>query len=682
VRALTPTLEAAQKSDTRVPYVEAKVYDQELGIKRLSWARIYIGTEPDGHHGLAFDGNSDLHRVRSDAGSLYRQKVTSPGEGSDFSSWTLVNSDCSGPCAIAARGAKVWVFYVTADEEYLRQYYSTDYGASWTDAALSAWPGATAGTRVHCLCASWWGTTDVVVCFAQRYAELNGIVIDTSTMTATEHPHALTAPQMSDAFNNDAWGIGSTYYDNAIHLVFGAIETDGAEHLYGLYRTEFSDTYHFLAHERFLALYDTQLTKFPFPDCHRPETPYDYETVQITAVERFEGTPNYSLPLLTHLVKGAAFSENTFVEPRPFVNITSTHGLRLQTTDSHWWLERPDGIWLAERVAAGPVDLTPHIVELHQVIRDREPGSLDITLDNSDGQYATPPALGSEVVLKLGYVTTAGNETIEAPHYTLDGWTYESEKGRSTITLHCIDAWGLARNWTARYLLQWNHSAVAPHTVWQILKQVLGRVGVLLVNEPCVPKSATIDSYCPEFEVRPAQNGATQLRRLLMFVTDGLVPREGYMFAKDLLPDEEPCYEYRNEPGHHPILKGTYGEHVATSHTQVSGALEDGSLVRHSAFDWDSLALGLDRFFSQHDPALLDSDHADKRADSLLSALGRRGLQAAITIPTNAGQELYDLITSNTCTGTASHDYRLGALACSYVNRRYECCQAFLARAP
>ena len=76
MKPLTPTLLAAQKKSQRIPYIEAKVYNCEAGIKRLSWETIYQGTEPDNHHGIAFDGQGSMHRIRAGADNkLYRQKI-------------------------------------------------------------------------------------------------------------------------------------------------------------------------------------------------------------------------------------------------------------------------------------------------------------------------------------------------------------------------------------------------------------------------------------------------------------------------------------------------------------------------------------------------------------------------------------------------------------------------------
>lgn len=74
MKTLTPTLLAAQKKPHRLPYVEAEIRDFEQGIKRLTWQRLYQGSEPDNHHGIAFDGDGDMHRIRAGSGNaLYYQ---------------------------------------------------------------------------------------------------------------------------------------------------------------------------------------------------------------------------------------------------------------------------------------------------------------------------------------------------------------------------------------------------------------------------------------------------------------------------------------------------------------------------------------------------------------------------------------------------------------------------------
>ena len=235
MRTLSATLLAAQKKADRLPYVEAKVYDYEAGIKRLSWTRLYEGSETDNHHGLAFDGQGSMHRIRAAAGNLlYRQKITAPGPSSDYSQWINIATDCAGPCAIAAYGARVYIFYKTT-ANVLWKYYSHDYGQTWDDAQLASY------ADVLSLAACWWDTGDIVVCFALKSNQLNGIVLDTSTQQTpwSDANYPLLA----------TYGIGATFNAelSQIEIVFAGKESDSPYNHYDLFRTRFSNTYNFLA---------------------------------------------------------------------------------------------------------------------------------------------------------------------------------------------------------------------------------------------------------------------------------------------------------------------------------------------------------------------------------------------------------------------------------------------------
>ena len=507
MRTLSDSLFAAQRKADRLPYVEAKVYDYEAGIKRLTWTRLYEGSEPDNHHGIAFDGQGSMHRIRAaeeegggsygsdfcnggtasadsvysgypsalafdndeetfwasqntafphwikyDLGSgvtktarklrfkprvipggstvkdfklqgsnndsewtdiltsaaansetwqewifnnptayryyrlyvtsdyntnydyceffeielmewiptctytLYRQKITSPGPSSDYSQWTQIATDCAGPCAIAAYGAKVYIFYKTTGN-VLWKYYSHDYGQTWDDAQLVDY------ADVLSLAACWWGTGNIVVCFALKSNQLNGITLDTSTQTATPHT-------WSDGNHPllDTYGIGATYnpFWPAIEIVFAGKESDSPYNHYDLFRTKFSNTYNFLALESFLMSPDGEDITYEYPDCHLPSGAQSYETNRIVAVEKFTGDIAYTRPLACHMVKGTCWSDTTFTEPKPFLDISSGYGLRLQSTSDYWWMERPDGVWRAPRPADSPLDLTKDIVSLQQ----------------------------------------------------------------------------------------------------------------------------------------------------------------------------------------------------------------------------------------------------------------------------------------------------------------------------
>jgi len=395
-------------------------------------------------------------------------------------------------------------------------------------------------------------------------------------------------------------------------------------------------------------------------------------------VENYSGVTAYKRPLLSHLVKGTDWSSATITEPKPFINISSTYGLRLMTDSSYWWLERPDGVWRAPRLADDPLDLTPHILRVQQVVHANTPGYIKVELDNSRGELARPPQKGSEVVLKLGYKTGAGNEVSDAGHYWLAGWEYSiTQQTQSTLTLFCIDAWDLASAWSARFALRWNYTAAFPCYVWVILYQLLGRFGIRLWNNPDVTKSNSMDNYQPKFLVRGGSHGHTELKRLLSFVTDGLIPREALTFVKDLLPTEASCYEYHSHPeqvsGSHPILKGSYGENITITHTQVSGETDEDppTPVRESAFDWENLARGIDNLIMQYDPNLEETAQAQYRADALLRAEAQKSLGGQIIVPINCGQELYDVVTiTDNRVGIVSKKYRILDIQADYDHRK------------
>ena len=690
MKTLTSTLLASQKKPHRLPYVEAKVYDYEAGIKRLSWTRIYTGSEPDNHHGIAFDGQGNMHRIRSGGSStLLYQKQTLPFgvpssfpltfpvslvDGPALDQWTLIATDCAGPCAIAAYGAKIYIFYRTTGN-VLWKYYSHNYGDTWSNAQLASY------ADVLSLAACWWGSGDIVVCFALKGsypAKLNGIVLDTSTQGVSQYEwydgnHPLL----------DTYGIGATFnpFWPAIEIVFAGKESDSPYNHYDLFRTKFSDTYNFLALESFLMAPDGESVTYEYPDCHLPASAASYETNRIVAVEKYTGATAYTRPLTCHMVKGTYWSDTTFTEPKPFLDIAPSYGLRLQSTADYWWLEKPNGVWRAPRPADSPLDLTKDIVSL--IADSSQLTAFRIELDNSKGQYNVGEGLvpslinkRSEIVLNLGYKTTAGNETSEVGTYWIDAWKYSSGLNVSLFSLTCLDGWGLANRWSARYQMRWNKDDVNPKSVWQILYQLLARVGIKLTNTPTKPQSSGINNFYPDFTVNPGTQGDSAIRRLLSFVPDQLVFRGQEAFTKNPLASESSCYSYdviaSGAWQSHPILSGKYTDAVTASRARAIGQAEDDSPIVQDAFDWDLIKLTIDILEQDYDPNLDDSDRAQERADALLrqAALGAAA-PTAITIPTNVGQELLDVITiTNERCGISEEKYRVQAIQTDYDRRK------------
>ncbi|GAI26925.1 unnamed protein product, partial [marine sediment metagenome] len=175
-----------------------------------------------------------------------------------------------------------------------------------------------------------------------------------------------------------------------------------------------------------------------------------------------------------------------------------------------------------------------------------------------------------------------------------------------------------------------------PSSVWSILSKLLARAGIFLWYNPYCAQSGPLNELNPILYVRQSSQGDTELRNLLAMVTDSIVPRAGLVFTKDLSAAEASCYEYRNAPGYHRILRGEYSRDVLITHAQVGGETKDTEIpVIESAFDWDSLIQGIDNLALKYDPDIEETDQAQWRADALLrhETQGEQG--GKITVPVN-----------------------------------------------
>ncbi len=1012
MRTLSATLLAEQKKPTHRPYVEAGVRDFEQGINRLHWSRLYEGSEPDNHHDIAFDSEGSMHRIRSGASNaLYYQKITNPDENSNYSQWTQLASNCSGPCAIAAHpgDGRVYVFYRTTSN-VLWKYYSSDYGETWSNAQLVNYDS------VLSLAAAWWGDSNIVVCFAARATELNAIVLDTSTQATSQH----TCSEPSNHPLLNTYGIGATYTTSPPRMcvIFAGKQQASPYNFYALYRTELDSGYHWLSWDYFITAPDGENVTYEYPDIHLPAEPSaeEGETFQLTAVEKFSGTTAYNRPLTSHPVRGSEFSEMAYTEPKPFLDVSSTYGLRLATSreqgeGSYWWLEQPNGVWRAttglpkpwlegwsfckkftingssagaqthyqmklivhkgsgtdsgndvylsghckddfsdirftksdgetnldywieeytpgdnatiwiefdsipvspnsatfclyygnpnapsesngaatflwfndysnavgwtyfpygnqSKVGENPngwaldngtlkhtnqvanrelalgslnnsgiaiqtkgklnslvaytafgviirysetgsnfnyyawgyfyygseqflylfkfvngvgttlvylpitantnwhklvltaygsalkvyldgeqkfniidtdivsggyiglfgdwsigriqyfddtfarkyispeptwgdwgeectqpeslfLDLTPDILSLHNVIASPSTGgrgNLVIELDNSRGKYAYPGAgdlktlkKRSEVFLKLGYKTSQGSEASPAGVYWIDSWEYNSSPNQSTFTLYCLDGWGLASRWTARFQMRWNQNLVNPKRVWHILSELLSRWGIFLSTYPPKPQSSPLNNLYPDFMVNPGTRGDTALRRLLSMVPDGLMFHCYHNYlnysvaqTKDLKDDEASCYSYGTD---HPILTGDYRRATSLSRARAIGRNDSGARIVQDALDWDLVEMGIDELAQDYDPNLNSQLRVQERADAILRTQQTQSTQGTILVPANCGQELYDVITvTDERCGISAGKYRILALETDYNSRagRYQ----------
>jgi hypothetical protein len=193
--------------------------------------------------------------------------------------------------------------------------------------------------------------------------------------------------------------------------------------------------------------------------------------------------------------------------------------------------------------------------------------------------------------------------------------------------------------------------------VWEIIEELICRWGIYLTN---AGDSLASKNLYPDFTLPPTTEGDTALRRILAFIPDMLIFTGYQARLKDLKADEASSYSYGTNPGDHLILSGEYREEATLSRTRAIGRDAVENRIVENAFDWINLQLGIDILEQDYDANLQSASRAQERADSILRKHALESKGGQITIPTNVGQELYDVITvTDKRCGITSRKYRV-----------------------
>jgi len=620
MRTLSSTLTAAQRSSSRLPYVKVEILDRVAGITRLTWARLYSGSEPDFYHAAAMPGDSSLVRARVDPSGyqLYRQRVASPGPGSDFSPWTGVCtvSSASG-IALASRGFRVLLFYVDTDQRTILVRESTDYGATFgsptsitTAASTVGWLAAAINdSDVVCLFYSVGGTVYAIKRTGGNWGSPSAWTNSAAAITGI----GCVYPPMAD-WNLAICGQDSAGKNNVWICVYG----DGYSQSPG--------TWSSLAELTVASPGSNVEFRCPyvnFPDVFR-----------IFFVEKYSGTASYSRPLWSHSLSTTEYISNLWREPVPF-NLTSIYGLALAHSASYTWLSSPSGVWRAA-LSPSSIDVTNDLIGLSaQTVPSS--GKMQIELRNDDGRYSAPSSplkLGSEILVSPGYRTTSGIEVSSGPACWIEGWTHlsaMSHEPRAIIRLHATDAWGMLERWKARRQFAWAAGSV---NIFQLLNFIMARAGLEFSS---FSYSDALVNHYPSFTINPGESGKTAVLRLLSMVPDVLFFRGNCGYVVNPQASDDSVYAYGTS---HAILEAEYAKHVK----QANRVQVFGSGVFTEDWDWEEIDLVYDRLAQVHDINLDTSAEAHARGEATLRHSAIESLDGYILVPLNCGQELYDVI--------------------------------------
>ncbi|MCH8995288.1 MAG: hypothetical protein IH959_10045 [Chloroflexi bacterium] len=635
MRFLTPTLLAAQKAASGVPYVEVKVSNSVADIARLRWTSQYTAALPDDEHDAAAD-TTYLHRARVNGGNAQYER----GAGSG---WTTLSSasDCNVVAIAAVNNMRVIVVYNRGAALYYRE--STDQGATFSaetqilaTAATPAAVGVAYKNTAGDLAIVWeesnslkrirraGGTFGSAATWTQSVNSINGVSVQHSgdyhivlTGTDTSNRPIVTSTVLGDGFSYavDAWSI----------LQHIAEAENGAN-------VSFSSPS--------LAVLDTHRLAF---------------------VESYAGVTAYNRPQLTWIPPSQTFDANAWREPVPF-DLDSSKGLAITGAGSTAYLSRPDSSWSAP-LNEPATDLTSDVLAVALQLR-RSSGRLRVTLRNDDGRYNDLPngsfsdiTHSAELQISLGYKTTNGNETSSRLRFWIDRWEHTSAGGKATLVLHASDGWALTERWRARRQHSW---ASGTSSVFQILRFVFGRAAIELLN---IGASSAATNHRPEFTVHPGEDGSRVARRLLAMVPDAVLFTGELASLREPLTTDASVYSYGTD---HTIFRARYAsEGLTANRVQVFG---DGVLSEQ--FDWSDINDQFDRLRQVFDLNMTTTAKADERAEDTLRQEELDLALGELTTPVNCGQELGDVIdVTDANVGLGAEPFRVAGLDLTYARK-------------
>ena len=271
--------------------------------------------------------------------------------------------------------------------------------------------------------------------------------------------------------------------------------------------------------------------------------------------------------------------------------------------------------------------------------RPWSPSRLELTLLDPSGLYKGLGTLGqaarplkpwSTVLVKRGYRTAVGNESIQMePFYvTQVRYTQGLEPGR--ILLTCTNGLGLLEMWRPQRAYHWFGRSIN----W-LLQELCAKVGLSYSDDG----SAPFNRELPDFSLAPRQNGFSAVIGLLRLAA--AVPRvdaDGVIVGLPWPPDVPEVATVGNQAE---ILRGEYGLASYSATSVIVSSLLGASAADNIA---EAQFLGIRLPSVYYDQRILDADHAEEVRDALLALYAAGGRSDRVVIPLRPELELWDTI--------------------------------------
>jgi len=638
MRLLDPDLTAAQKLAPLIDYpslmgnpaLKVEITNKRGAATFASWTRYYTGAETNLFNACAVPSDGSLNRFYTNGidWHLHRQRVTTPGTGSDYTSWTDTGLP-SGAIGACYYGTNIIVAFADPLTPFhISIIKSADSGATWSGATDLGFVTDTNG-RIA-IAAKSDGTILLV------YTRANAVYTAkrSSGTWSAERSSGKSLSAISGIavcyqgdWNIVATGVDASAQDGVWTIVCGDDYSEAVDSW-----SDFAELVLREAGEDF----EYYAPAIDFPDVFR-----------IWFVERHTGTVSGNRQYWTHAGPTTDFISNLWLEPVPF-NFDSQWGVSIHHKSNDVWLCSANGVWYADLTPV-TVTITSDVVEVSQKLK---PGlsrsSLTVVLDNTAGTYNDFASKGWQVSVSLGYMTASGLKYSACPYFWITGWEFVSPPWFplraffpsgviGTLKIYCEGAWELLDRWRARKKYSWE---VGNKSIFQLVNWVICRAGL---EHSSYSYSDAMVNYKPEFEIPAGYTGKWALKKLLGWVEDVPVISGHTVYTKLPAAADASNYTYDSIWGvSHLVYRGNYGVGM----WKPNIAQIDTDLLHVEQFAWDEIAEHYDRMTRATQPEYTSEADASRRGTREL----RRGeIWTGYTgwcqVPTNCGQEEFDVIT-------------------------------------
>ena len=712
MRTLSQTLLAEQKKPSRKPVIKVEVqeYDHPQGAGEVlwsgySWHRLYDGSEDKTlGHGCCISGDGSLHRIRTekvepDVWNIFYSRVQDPGPASDFSQWQYFGIVLGNEVALVACGSEVMMFAFYEDDQthlpHLMRRESSDNGAIWgawiymSDEVANPSTGVALAFNPVGDCAVIYGDSIPHIIFRKRVqgswqSQHVGPAIESMRNLTMWYEGDWNIVNMDNLYPKDRLRPARIIYGDGYRVPHNEW---GTNHKIPLDQVRMDDEYNLVIRDLFRAFQKAGIN--PCGDG------WEVNPIVLSALAGEpleEGHPSLIKPtdhpfllsiqrddyawLFIH-GKDADFSDLDWEKARKF-GTYAPYGLALTFDGNYIWATQADEVWRSlyaewEATPGGSgagdkfIIASSTLLRIAQSVDPEQQSELEMTLDNSGGEYKSPGSgdlallkKGSRVNLHIGY-RTSSDELSECGRYFVESWDYGRADNRATFTLRCIDAWGLLARYRFNKPIIWN-AKNDDYTCYQLIELVMQAVGGTLSYKS---RSNVITSSYPLIEVRTAESGAGVLLRLLSLVPDVI-----FFFGLDAFivhPQEtdDSVYSYGQE---HVVLDGQYGSDAPEiNRIYIIGRDRDGNPVFGEATDSGDVDLVGERLDFHVQQPVHSQTMATNTAQSVISKMRLTRQWGSITVPPNCGQELWDVIdvTDSLC-ARSSAKYRVVGTRLTY----------------